>query len=91
MNVLIKAILIIALAGIIFAGVSVFNGQDAVSDMIAKFKPAFDFVVGNANNLNDILPVNDVLLAVGAIFSIEAMILIFKAGKFIVKLFRGGH
>lgn len=85
MSTIIKIFIAIATFGLFMWALSSFGGLTAINAQIAHFKPAFDFIVGNANNLNEVFPVHDLFIAVSAVLSIEAGLLVIKVVRFIMR------
>jgi hypothetical protein len=88
MSYFVKIILIVTFVAALFGALAAFGGQTGVLALLAHIPAVVAFVIGNAHNLNAIFPAVDAMIAVSAVFSIEILILIWKAGRFILKLFR---
>ncbi len=83
-----KVVLSVALVLLLFGGLTIFAGQTGINAMIGHFSAVFDFIAGNLNNLHEIFPAYDLVIAVGCIFSIEALILLYKFGRWMMSFFK---
>lgn len=88
MSYFVKIILIVGLIGLLFGSLTYFAGQTGITTQLSHLSAAFGFIAGNVHNLNEIFPVSDLLLAVSAAFAVEGLILLYKFGRFIIKLFK---
>jgi hypothetical protein len=87
MSYFVKIILTIALIALLFGGLSVFSGISGVNAQLSHIGAVFDLLASYAHNLNSCFPVGDLLGAVSAVLAIEGLILLWKMGRFIIKLF----
>lgn len=86
MSYLLKLLLTIAIIGLLFGSVAVFVGLTPIGTQLSHLPAFFAMLAGNAYLMNDTFPVYDTFLAFSAVLSVEILILIFKLGRWIMRL-----
>ena len=81
-----KVLFFIVLTGIVIGAVAILGTSTSLLTQINHIGPFFTMISGNINNFRDILPTVDILLAFGAVLTIEGIIIVFKIYKYFVNL-----
>ena len=88
MSYFVKIILIVVCIGALIGGLTYFVGLTGITAQLSHLNIVFGMIAGNAYNLNDTIPAVQAMIAVGCVFSVELLIVLFKLMRFLIKLFR---